>query len=266
MKIFVIHVDAHHVRKKQFLINNPALANFTWFRAIEGSTVDFQKLLEDGIINPGLEMIPNSLGLTLTVLELLKMCVEINEPITIMEDDAIAHPNFEKTSETLLESISKTFDVIFWGWNFDALMWLLPFGAKHPIKIVSDRIQEKEFLPEFSENFQGVNHQLIPLGHQWGTMCWSVSPEGARKILDRILPIDTEAYEKRHLNLWVKPIAVDELIGKLIPDIIAFTCFPPLCFAINDKTESTIWPEKIENAMTKNMISRFKKFKKNLSS
>jgi GR25 family glycosyltransferase involved in LPS biosynthesis len=262
MNIFVIHVDSHDVRKKQFLMNNPTLKNFSWYRAIEGSNINFTTLFGEGIISPGLEMIPNSLGLTLTVLELLKICVEINEPITIMEDDAIANPNFEKASETLVELIGKNFDVIFWGWNFDALMWLLPFGEKHPIKIVSDQIHEKEFLPDFSDNFQDVNHQLIPLGHQWGTMSWSVSPEGARKILDRILPIDTKPYKKSHLKLWVKPIAVDELIGKLIPDMLAYTCFPPLCFALNDKTESTIWTEKFERTMSKNVTSWFKNLKK----
>jgi GR25 family glycosyltransferase involved in LPS biosynthesis len=256
MIIHIIHVERHESRKEQFLINNATLKNFSWYRAIEGSNINFTNLLEEGIISPKFEMIPNSLGLTLTVIELLKKCVEINEPITIMEDDAIAIPNFEKTSETLLESIGGNFDVIFWGWNFDALMWLLPFGEKHPIKIVSDRIQEKKLLPDFTENFQDVTHQLVPLGHQWGTMCWSVSPEGASKILDKILPIDTEPYEKSHLGLWVKPIAVDELIGKLIPGLLAYTCFPPLCFAINDKTESTIWTEKQDETWLKKIFNK----------
>ena len=72
----------------KFRQRNPFL-DFIRVSAVDGSLVDREQLVKDGIISEDVLYAPGSLGCALSHVGLWKKAVEQNKIVTIFEDDAI---------------------------------------------------------------------------------------------------------------------------------------------------------------------------------
>lgn len=240
IKKYIIHLEDHVDRKRDFLSNNPGLSDLVWTAGTKGACVDRTAMIAAGDLAPGAEMVDGALGNAVSLIRLLRLCIDTGEIVTILENDAILAHEFDRHSLRLMESIHFDFDIIQWGWNFDSVLYLFPMSrALGPVEIRA----RQEFVSLGYREFQEwkCERTLILLGHQWGSHCLTVTPQGARNMLELLLPLSTEPFFREDLNLRIRPKSYDSMLGRYYPKLKAFTCFPPLSVAVNDKSKSTIW-------------------------
>jgi len=239
-KKYIIHIEDQVQRKVDFLSNNTGLSNVVWAEGTKGADLKRRNLMEAGVLKKGAQLIDGSLGNALSVVHLLKLCINTDEIATIVENDAILSRHFDTLSRRMLESVHYDFDIIQWGWNFDSVLYLFPMsGAMGPVEIRARQDAGQRGWREFQE--LACARTLIPLGHQWGTHCFTVTPQGAKRMLEMLLPLDTEPFYREDLKLRIQPKGLDSMLGRCYPKLKAYACFPPLSMALNDKAKSTIW-------------------------
>jgi len=111
MRKLVLSLQRREDRRKHF-IENTNLTDWEFFDAIDGSLYDFERLQAEGFStfkayrDPGLnrKMTKGEIGCYLSHRALWHKCLELNEPILILEDDAIQQTDYDKEYyETLVE-------------------------------------------------------------------------------------------------------------------------------------------------------------------
>lgn len=121
MKTFVISLDGRQDRKRLFADTNRI--EYEIFNAVDGHKLSHQKLLSQGFdtyknwkdpLN-NTHITHGEVGCFLSHFELWKKCIEINEPIVVLEDDAIVTDRF--SVEELEENFKKGCNFIYLGYK-----------------------------------------------------------------------------------------------------------------------------------------------------
>ena len=102
MKTIVINLPNRDDRLRSFNANNPNL-EYELFKAVEGHKIDYHKLREQGFdvnhdwIDPILNtpLTKGEVGCFLSHWHIWNKCIEKNEPIIVLEDDAILTDKFD---------------------------------------------------------------------------------------------------------------------------------------------------------------------------
>ena len=177
--------------------------------------------------------------------EALRTCVELGEPVTIFEDDAILVSDFDAKSKDLLGRIGTEWDIVQWGYNWDSF---LDVRFQKTDKTVF-RVQPIKEYKLNSEKFQdwGMNSTLFPLVSTFGMHAYTVSPSGAKKILE-FYPKFTDFFVD-NLNLlghsyWAS--SLDMVLNAFYNSNNCFVALPPLSYVVNDKQASAIWNPPVQ--------------------
>ena len=166
MKTFVINLPDRKDRMQRFNANNPYL-EYETFKAVEGYKVGYEKLLSQGFdtdhnwIDPILKtpLTKGEVGCFLSHWHLWNKCIEKNEPIIVLEDDAILTDKFD------VEEISKLkYDFVYLGWK--------------------EMDKSKE-----------INDDLVIPVYPYWTLAYMIRPEAARVLVNdvikcNIIPVD----------------------------------------------------------------------------
>ena len=166
MKTVVINLPNRSDRLRSFNANNPNL-EYELFRAVEGSKIDYRKLRDKGYdvnhdwIDPILNtpLTKGEVGCFLSHWHIWNKCIEKNEPIIVLEDDAILSDKFD------IEEISDLpYDFLYLGW-----------------KEMGD-----------SEEIDG---KLVKPVYPYWTLAYMIRPESARVLVNdvikcNIIPVD----------------------------------------------------------------------------
>ena len=169
MKTFVITLASRQDRLIAFDNANWQKVKFEEFAAIDGSKLTYSSLIADGFdtnknwIDPinKTHISQGEVGCFLSHYLLWKKCIDLNEPILILEDDAIITDEFD------IEKIEKLTD----EYNFIYLGWL-----------------------EMAES-KPINDELVVPEYPYWTLAYVVTPESASKLLEgdikkNIIPVD----------------------------------------------------------------------------
>ena len=85
---------------------------------------------------------------------------------------------------------------------------------------------------------------LFKLGHLFGTVCYSVSPRGARALLDFCLPLRPCLIDFHGFGVRIENEGVDCIMNGAYSALQAFVCLPPLVATENRREASTIRGEE----------------------
>ena len=166
MKTFVINLPDRKDRMQRFNANNPYL-EYETFKAVEGYKVGYEKLLSQGFdtdhnwIDPILKtpLTKGEVGCFLSHWHLWNKCIEKNEPIIVLEDDAILTDKFD------VKEISKlSYDFVYLGWK------------------EMDKSEE-------------IDGELVKPVYPYWTLAYMIRPEAARVLVNNvikrnIIPVD----------------------------------------------------------------------------
>ena len=233
--IKVISLQRTPERLEVFQQQNSHL-DFSVFPAIEGAFVnesDRKDFIEDGY-----SYRPGALGNALSHQKLWQEVVSKGEPLTICEDDAIFHKNFVVLSSKVLSLLDGDWDICLWGWNFDSfLLCNIPQGLSSCSMAFDQNALRQNFLGYISSE---INPLPLPLLQTLGTICYSISPQGAQKFLSQTRPIKKMNVFFPSLNKPLENSALDISMSAFYSDNKSYVSFPPLALTMNEAELSTV--------------------------
>jgi glycosyl transferase family 25 len=231
---FVISLDRTPTRLSEFSIQNPHI-QFRKFSAVDGRAINKITLIESGLLSSDLRFNDSAIGCALSHLTLWQHSIDINAPITIIEDDCLLHENFQMISQISSEAISD-YDLIQWGWNFEGPIEYLHSESTGRIKAMFDHVALCQNPKIFQSHQQAVKlHKVL---FYYGATCYTISPAGARKLIGLLLPFK-DFYPYLNTKFQYNP-GIDSTLNYVHPIINSYVGIYPIAFTLNDKTKSTI--------------------------
>lgn len=237
MRTYLINLDRTPERLADFHRVNAHLKDVTRFSAVDGRTIDRRKLVERGILAEDVRYTDGAIGNTLSHLRLWNRAIELREPITVAEDDAIFHYQFESLAPEVISQLPADWHIIWWGWNFDActIFDFLPGLSMISACLTANQISSRR------DTFQNMPVRPAPyrLLCCFGTPCYSVSPAGAERLTSLALPI-------RHFTITIQGVgeihnsSIDIVLISICRQINAYASFPPLILTPNERSKSTV--------------------------
>lgn len=169
MKKFVVSLASRQERRRWFDDTNHKKIEYEVFNAVDGSLLDYHALCQNGFdtnknwIDPihNTHITSGEVGCFISHYMLWKRCIELNEPVIILEDDGIITDRFsEKRVEELLED-----------YNFAYLGWLE------------------------MENSTSIDDELVVPKYPYWTLAYALTPEAAKILVQsrphkQIIPVD----------------------------------------------------------------------------
>ena len=220
-------------RLESFRADNPDLEGWSVFPAIDGATVD--AATRDALGDTALWS-SGGVGASLSHIALWRLCVEQGEPLTICEDDAILRADFAQTSAALLDRVT-AFDIVLWGWNFDAVMEA-EVSPGVPAAVLGDQVALRGGVQAFRSH--DAAPILLRLRKALGVTCYTISPAGAATLLARCLPIGRVRLALPMMAYEIGNVTFDVTMASLYAQMAAHVALPPLAVTRNDWSLSTI--------------------------
>jgi GR25 family glycosyltransferase involved in LPS biosynthesis len=229
--VYVVNLDRDEARLRTFRETNAQLETFTRFSAVDGRTVDRACLREAGVIAETLTYNNGQLGCALSHLELWRKAQSDGAPVTVLEDDAILAANFPDAHVALLHCLPEDWSIVLWGWNFDRSVWAeIPEGvARSVLSFDQDKLREN------IAAFRASRPACAPvrLRHAFGSLAYSVSPGGARKLLELCLPLSRQFIRFEGFGIGIPNNGIDCMMNLAYPKLKAYVCLPPLAVSEN---------------------------------
>ena len=232
-QVHVINLDRSIDRFAKFKERNSNLESMLRVSAVDGALVNREELVTDGTISENLSYLPGSLGCALSHVDLWKKALSQNRIVTIMEDDVICSQTFRSESAQIVSRLPEEWDIILWGYNFYPLFMWLDIGVSK-VKLES---YDRRFVLSNCEKFQleRFSSTAVKIAHVFGTMAYSISPKGARQLLDRCLPLSERFLSFPGTGVVIKDTGIDCPMCAAYPSMQAFVCIPPL--VIHDEAQ-----------------------------
>jgi GR25 family glycosyltransferase involved in LPS biosynthesis len=239
LPISVINLDRSGARLATFLEENRHLKRIERIPAVDGKTISRERLIEHHIFAAAMPGYSHgAVGCALSHLAQWEAACRDQRIITLAEDDAVFHLDFEAHASSLIASLPSDWDIVLWGWNFDSILAfdLLPGVSQCVGSFNQNGIRENLKLYQSVP----VAPAAFRLSRALGTVAYSVSPAGAGKLHHHCLPIrDMDAFYPG-LNRTLANRGIDNMMNALYPTMNAFVSFPPLAVTRNDHTLSTV--------------------------
>lgn len=251
MQIQLINLDRTPERLAAFASTNAHLTDVSRFSAVDGAALDLGALIRSGIIREEIlvrnESVPKhipahytrgAIGNALSHLALWRKAIEQGQPLTVCEDDAIAHALFIPTAKRLLSSLPPDWDIILWGWNADSpilfealpgVSWCLTYF--NPVELEDGALTYQR---------APLSPMAYRLREALGVVCYSVSPKGARALREFCLPLRQLPVPSVGLKGLVPNAGIDIMLLALYSKLNAFISFPPLVLTKNSLAQSTV--------------------------
>jgi GR25 family glycosyltransferase involved in LPS biosynthesis len=179
---------------------------------------------------------PGAMGCALSHIAFWRACAAADGPVTVCEDDAILHPDFSRCAAAAAD-IQPDFDLILWGWNFNSVLAGDLFDGA-PFAMAFDEARMGQSLAAFRS--QRPTPTLLHLHRAFGTLCYTLSPKGAAKLLALCLPLAPRRVFFPLLGRESDNTGIDIAMNAAYPQIAAYAAFPPLALTLNQSALSTV--------------------------
>ncbi len=239
MQVRFLNLDRSKDRLRAFLEVNRHLTDPLRVAAVDGSVCsrkDLQAVHALAGEMPGYT--DGAIGCALSHLGEWELASMTDAPITLAEDDAILHHQFEPLAEAVLASLPPDWDIVQWGWNFDSILAFDLLPGVSPCVGVFDQAGLRANTAAFQR--LPLKPATYRLQRSLGTLCQSVSPRGAAKLLQHCLPIRPLEAFYPVLNRVLPNTGIDSMMNELYPRIHAYVCLPPLAITRNEHAQSTV--------------------------
>jgi GR25 family glycosyltransferase involved in LPS biosynthesis/glycosyltransferase involved in cell wall biosynthesis len=236
-QIHLINLDRSTARLATFLERNAHLNDIVRVPAVDGAVVDKRQLVSEGLITETLGYTPGSLGCALSHVRLWQKAVSENRVVTIFEDDAVCSINFLEESARIRSMMSDEWDIIHWGGTFHPLFMWLDFGFAKAKMQFYDRSFETD-----RAGFQSTKYSPSPIriAHSFGLQAYSVSPKGARILLEYCLPLRNRIIPFPGTEVRLNDTGIDCPMCGAYGLMQAFVCIPPLVIHDDEQTSNRI--------------------------
>ena len=233
---FVISLKSTPDRLHNFRANNPHIYS-EHFEAVHGIHLNENDLINNNLISNNCKYSKSAMGCAFSHVKLWDMCLRMNEPITIFEDDAIIHRSFDLHLNNAI--FDRGMEFILWGWNFDAPL-IINYNNFFKNTILKWTEIDSDINAESYQKTQ-INAGFTDLICAFGTVAYTITPNAARKLLQSTLPLRNRLSTIPELKS-LENVGVDISMSFDYQNIGAKVCIPPMVITPNDKKTSTVNP------------------------
>jgi glycosyl transferase family 25 len=231
----VISLERSVERRAEFALRNNHL-DYEFVAAVDGLAVDVDAIRASGLFQSGLPYNAGAYGAALSHHGLWNEAIRAGRPLTVAEDDAIFRLDFAQTHAALLNGLGLDWDMVLWGWNLDSIlaMQLIP-GVSTAMYF--DYLQLLGKIEEFQQC--AGTPRLFRLDKCFGLPAYSISPQGARKLLSQCFPLTSFSLNFPLLG-DIPNYGLDVAASRVYAGTNTFVSFPLLAMTKNDQAISTI--------------------------
>lgn len=237
MNLKVISLQRSQERRNQFIKANPGL-RYDFVDGVDGRLLDDAQLQDREVFSENLAFpSAGAFGCALSHRALwLKACTD-QTMITVVEDDALFRADFAQRAQACIESLDADWDLIMWGWNFDAMLSIQVLDGLSSM-VISDQDALRKRLDRFVASKSPV--QALKLDKCFGAVAYSISPKGAALFLEQCFPIRPEPVMMPGHPKGFPVTGLDIMMNRIYLQTKSYMCFPPLAVTANDHEISTI--------------------------
>jgi GR25 family glycosyltransferase involved in LPS biosynthesis len=227
--IHVINLEGSPDRLVRFRETNPHVTKVVRFPAVDGSLIDREQLIKDGLILSDLAYGPGTLGCALSHVRLWQHCVSTNKPITIAEDDALIVFEFSDMVHELLSDIGKDWEMMLWGYNFEQCYMWVDYGfARARLWFYGlDTTPSRHLFLQSARS----HPRAVRVAHSLGLFCYSIKPSSARALLARCVPLRKRNIDLPGTGVFLPDFGIDVAMAGAYPSMRVFASMPPLAFS-----------------------------------
>jgi GR25 family glycosyltransferase involved in LPS biosynthesis len=238
MKTFVISLERTPERLEEFVKSNPRHKFIQAVPAADGRLIDVAELRDTGLVEGELPYTAGAVGNALSHRELWVYAAEKGVPVTICEDDAVLHEDFEQETQRLLKLAPRDWDVVLWGWNFDSILLADTMPSLSPCYMRFDQAAMRQNKGQYLRS--RIQPGLLRLYAAFGSVCYSISPGGAMRYLEYCFPLRDRILSVPEIGFHLRTGALDAIMCACYRESNSLVCFPPLAVTDNDHATSTV--------------------------
>lgn len=233
----VISLADSHARRAAFRANNPGL-EFSFVDAVDGRALSDDAIARSGLFAPGLPYTRGAIGIAMTTHRLWTEIADGDALVTIAEDDAIFRPDFNDAAMQFLSAHRDRYEFIAWGYNFDSILRGAIFNSRTPVTMRFDEAALTQAVDDFRTDRGPV--LVMNLLEFYGICAYTISPAGARFLLDHCFPLRPETLFSHGLGRTLPNYGIDVAMNKFYGAMRSAAAFPPLAVTMNARATSTI--------------------------
>jgi SAM-dependent methyltransferase len=132
-----------------------------------------------------------------------------------------------------------------WGWSFEAFLWVeMPEGVSF-CKLDTNQDQLRRNIDVFRAGH--FTSTPIRLRHSFGKFAYTVSSDGAAKLLNNCLPLRDQLIPFPGFDVVIENTSIDFMMNAVYPGIRAYVSIPPLAICENRHETSHSRPHAQED-------------------
>jgi len=240
MEISLLNLDRSPDRLAAFHRMNAHLKSVVRIAAMDGARFSRPMLIEKKILaEPMPDYTDGAIGCALSHLSRWEQAVLDKKPVTVAEDDAVFHRDFDTIAPAVLDSLPPDWDILLWGWNLDSIL-LFDMLPGMPCLGNFDQQQLRSSIAAYQQS--PIRPSTFRLTRAFGTVGYSISPAGAERLYNHCVPIRPMDTFYPGLDRTLPNTGIDRMMNEAYPSLQSYVCFPPLVVTENDHTKSTVLP------------------------
>ncbi|MDQ1342895.1 MAG: hypothetical protein QG571_1515 [Pseudomonadota bacterium] len=229
MQVHVINFDGDTDRWKLFQRMNAGGIDVVRVLGIDPGTIDRGRLVESGFIAEPCSRSDRAISRWCSHVALWSQAVENDEILTVVEDGVVLAGDFGLEAQRVLRELPAGWDIVMWGWNFDEALWTeIPDGVSVCRMDFNDQ-QMCRHIDGFRAG--GSRPTAVRLRHCFGSPAYTVTPAGARILLDACLPMTDSKIAFSCGGVVVDSQSIDADMNRAFPAMRAYACIPPIAIA-----------------------------------
>ena len=236
-RIDVITLDRTPERFATFASTNAHLP-IRRFAAADGLLLDRWDCVDDGLITAGNPYRLGALGCAISHVTLWRHCIAEGRAFHIAEDDAIFRHDFIEVASATLRSLGG-WDIVLWGWNFNWPIEVALGDGLGPAAFHCDQDRLRSQWNAFPAST--AKPSMLRLTSCAGSWAYSISPRGARTLLEKSLPFAgaPAPFPGKPGSSWLNR-SFDVEMSRHYASMQAYVAVPCLAVSLNIAAESTI--------------------------
>jgi GR25 family glycosyltransferase involved in LPS biosynthesis len=245
--MLVINLDRHPERMARFMAYN-AMPGIEIVRlsAVDGEALDRAGLVSDRLIASDLIYSTNSVACSLSHVACWRRIIEQGRPAVVCEDDVALRRDFAEVHDAFAAVLASA-DAIFWSFNFDMhVAYRIPGMGTCTTIYSESHFHDEAHIAQFQA--ATARTALYRPERLWGVACYTVTPRGAAKLLERVMPLRNATVDfayptglKQNSTCNFPSLGIDSDLGLVhVKELDAWVAVPPIAIHVTHNNVSTI--------------------------